>query len=89
MTSALFDPLFGATAVDAALDDRAWLAALCEVETALARACAQVGLIPLPVALEIGAAASVGIERGLTTQQALYAYLRQYHKRGHAEREVR
>ena len=37
----------------------------------------------------IGAAASVGIERGLTTQQALYAYLRQYHKRGHAEREVR
>lgn len=58
MTGALFDPLFGRTAVAAALDDRAWLAALCEVETALARACAQTGLIPLAAALEIGAAAA-------------------------------
>lgn len=55
--SALFDPLFGMTAVDAATDDRAWLTALCEVETALARACARAGLIDLPTALEIGAAA--------------------------------
>lgn len=57
MTSALFDPLLGASDVDAALDDRAWLRALCEVETALARACTGAGLIDLPTALEIGAAA--------------------------------
>jgi 3-carboxy-cis,cis-muconate cycloisomerase len=57
VTSALFDPLFGATAVDPALDDRAWLSALCEVETALARACARAGLVPLAAALEVGAAA--------------------------------
>ncbi|MCW2595906.1 MAG: 3-carboxy-cis,cis-muconate cycloisomerase [Jatrophihabitans sp.] len=57
MTSALFDPIFGATAIDAATDDRAWLGALCEVETALARACTRAGLIDLGTALEIGAAA--------------------------------
>ncbi|MGI8677372.1 MAG: lyase family protein [Jatrophihabitans sp.] len=57
MTSALLDPIFGATAVDAAIDDRAWLVALCEVETALARACVQAGLVDLGTALEIGAAA--------------------------------
>ncbi|WP_304048004.1 lyase family protein [Jatrophihabitans endophyticus] len=57
MTSALFDPLAGAADVDATIDDRAWLRALCEVETALARACREVGLIDLPTALEIGAAA--------------------------------
>ncbi|HEV7203529.1 MAG TPA: 3-carboxy-cis,cis-muconate cycloisomerase [Jatrophihabitans sp.] len=55
--SVLFDPVFGMTAVDAAVDDRAWLAALCEVETALARACARAGLVDLGTALEIGAAA--------------------------------
>jgi 3-carboxy-cis,cis-muconate cycloisomerase len=54
--SELFDPIFGATAVDAAIDDRAWLAALCEAETALARACARCGLIELATALDIGAA---------------------------------
>ena len=58
MTSSLFDPLFGRTAVDAALDDRAWLAALCEVETALARAGVHAGVVALPAALEIGAAAA-------------------------------
>ena len=57
MTSELFDPILGTTAVAAATDDRAWLAALCEVETALARACARAGLVDLPTALEIGAAA--------------------------------
>ena len=57
MTSALFDPLLGASDVDATIDDRAWLRALCEVETALARACKETGLIDLPTALEIGAAA--------------------------------
>jgi 3-carboxy-cis,cis-muconate cycloisomerase len=55
--SSLFDPLFGMTAVDAATDDRSWLAAMCEAETALARACSQAELIDLPTALEIGAAA--------------------------------
>jgi 3-carboxy-cis,cis-muconate cycloisomerase len=56
VTSELFDPIFGATAVDAALDDRARLAALCETEAALARACARVGLVDLPSALEVAAA---------------------------------
>lgn len=55
--SVLFDPLFGKIAVDTATDDRAWLAALCEVETALARACHRAGLVDLPTALEIGAVA--------------------------------
>lgn len=54
----LFGPLFGTTAVDVALDDRAWLTALGEVETALARACARAGVIDLAVALEIGATAT-------------------------------
>jgi 3-carboxy-cis,cis-muconate cycloisomerase len=55
--SVLFDPVFGMTAVDAATDDRAWVAALCETETALARACSRAGLVELPAALEVGAAA--------------------------------
>jgi 3-carboxy-cis,cis-muconate cycloisomerase len=42
---ALFSPVFGASAVDAATDGQAWLRALCEVEAALARACAAAGLI--------------------------------------------
>lgn len=54
--SRLFDPIFGTTAVVAATDDRAWLGALCEAETALARAGARAGVIDLPTALEIGAA---------------------------------
>ncbi|MGW5105958.1 3-carboxy-cis,cis-muconate cycloisomerase [Nocardia sp. NPDC004123] len=41
----LFDPLFGATAVGAATSDRAWISALLEVEAALARAEAAVGVI--------------------------------------------
>jgi 3-carboxy-cis,cis-muconate cycloisomerase len=59
MSSALFDGVFGTTAVVAATDDTAIIDALCEAETALARACARVGLIELPVALEIGAACDV------------------------------
>lgn len=54
--SELFDPIFGRTAVTAATDDSAFLGALCEAETALARACARAGLIDLATALEIGAA---------------------------------
>jgi 3-carboxy-cis,cis-muconate cycloisomerase len=57
--SELFGPAFGQTAIDAALDDRAWLTALCEVEIALARACTRVGLIDLATALEIGHAAEL------------------------------
>jgi 3-carboxy-cis,cis-muconate cycloisomerase len=54
--SEIFDPVFGAVAVAAATDDRALLDALCETETALARACARAGLIELGTALEIAAA---------------------------------
>jgi 3-carboxy-cis,cis-muconate cycloisomerase len=54
---ALFEPIFGATAIGAATDARAWLAALAEVETALARAAVRAGRLDLPAALEIGAAA--------------------------------
>ncbi len=53
----LFAPVFGATAVSTATDSRAWLGALCEVETALARACARAGLIETVTALEIAAVA--------------------------------
>lgn len=56
MTSVLFSGIFGTTAVDAATDDAAVVDALCTAETALARACATVGLIALPVALDIGVA---------------------------------
>ena len=56
MTSELFDGIFGTTAVVAATDDAAIVDALCMAETALARAGAGVGLIPLATALEIGVA---------------------------------
>src|SRR5689334_6072963 len=56
MSTELFDPIFGTTAVTAAVDDAAIVSAMCEVETALARACARADLIPLPIALEVGAA---------------------------------
>ncbi len=54
--SQIFDPIFGQVAVAAATDDRALVDALCEVETALARACARSGLIELATALEISGA---------------------------------
>ena len=56
MTSELFDAIFGTTAVVAATDDAAIVDALCMAETALARACADVGIVPLATALEIGVA---------------------------------
>ncbi len=56
--SELFDPLFGATAVSAALEDAAWVGALCEVESALARACAAAGAVSLGDALEVARACS-------------------------------
>ncbi len=52
----LLDGVFGTTAITAATDDAALLAALCETETALGRACTRAGLIDLATALEIGAA---------------------------------
>jgi 3-carboxy-cis,cis-muconate cycloisomerase len=55
MSSELFDGIFATTAVVAATDDAAIVDALCAAETALARACASVGLVPLGIALEIGA----------------------------------
>lgn len=58
MTSELFDPIFGASAVAAESDDRSWLAALCDVEAALARACARAGLISKAAAAHIDASAS-------------------------------
>lgn len=57
MSVSLFDPIFGATAVVAATDDRAWLVALCEVEAALARACARVGVVEPETAARITTAA--------------------------------
>jgi 3-carboxy-cis,cis-muconate cycloisomerase len=54
VTSELFDGIFGTTSVVMATDDAAIVDALCAAETALARACADVGIIPLAVALEIG-----------------------------------
>jgi 3-carboxy-cis,cis-muconate cycloisomerase len=53
----LFGPLFGQTAIATATDDRAWLAALCETEAALARACARAGVIELAAAMEVARAA--------------------------------
>lgn len=41
----LFDPIFGATELGAALSDHAWITALIEVERALARAQAAVGVL--------------------------------------------
>ena len=52
----LLDGVFGTVAVVTATDDRALLDALCETETALARACTRAGLIELATALEIGVA---------------------------------
>lgn len=53
----LFDPLFGAAAVGAALSDRAWITALLDVEAALARAEAELGVIESGHAAAIDAAA--------------------------------
>ncbi len=41
----LFDPVFGGSAVAAEVSDHAWVVALLEVEAALSRAAATVGLV--------------------------------------------
>ena len=46
----LFDALYARGPVAAQTDGRAWLAAMLDVEAALARACAAEGLIPAPSA---------------------------------------
>ncbi|MBA3525163.1 MAG: 3-carboxy-cis,cis-muconate cycloisomerase, partial [Geodermatophilaceae bacterium] len=43
--SALWDPLFGRSAVAVHTSDAAWVRALCDVEAALAVACVRTGLI--------------------------------------------
>jgi 3-carboxy-cis,cis-muconate cycloisomerase len=54
--SDLWDPIFGASAVAAEVDDRAWLRALCEAEAALAWSCAAAGLIGQAAARRVEAA---------------------------------
>ncbi len=73
MSDELFDGVFGTTAVGAATDDAAIVDALCEAETALARACARAGLIDLPVALEVAAGCDVvrGMDPGNLSRRAV------------------
>lgn len=51
--SALWDPIFGTTAVAAATDDQAWLQALCDTEAALAVACQSAGLLDADTAAAV------------------------------------
>ena len=55
-TSELFGGIYARGDVAAEVDDRAWLQAMLDVEAALARACADVGLIPDDAAAAIHAA---------------------------------
>jgi 3-carboxy-cis,cis-muconate cycloisomerase len=52
----LVDPLFSSAAVDAAVNDTAWLRAMLDFEAALAESEADAGLIPAAAAAEIAAA---------------------------------
>ena len=58
-SEALFDALYARGPVAAQLDGRAWLAAMLDVETALAGACADEGLIPAASASAIADACRV------------------------------
>jgi 3-carboxy-cis,cis-muconate cycloisomerase len=58
MSSALFDPVFGADRVAARLDDASWVAALVAVEVALSRAAAEHGVVPAKDAERIAAVAA-------------------------------
>jgi 3-carboxy-cis,cis-muconate cycloisomerase len=53
--------VFGSPAVAAATDDGAWVAAMLEAEVALARACAEAGLIPAETADAIAEAGRPGL----------------------------
>jgi len=52
----LVDPLFSSAAVDAAVNDTAWLQAMLDFEAALAESEADAGLVPAAAAAEIAAA---------------------------------
>lgn len=52
----LVDPLFGSPAVDAAVNDTAWLQAMLDFEAALAQVQADAGLVPRALAEEIAVA---------------------------------
>ncbi|MGW0040386.1 3-carboxy-cis,cis-muconate cycloisomerase [Rhodococcus sp. NPDC003348] len=54
----LFDPVFGAQRIDPLLSDRAWVAAMLEVESALAHAAADSGVITSDQATAIASAAN-------------------------------
>src|SRR3954447_12722749 len=54
-----FDAIFVPDAVRAAVDDRAWLAAMLDAEAALARAQARAGVIPAEAAEEVARACDV------------------------------
>jgi 3-carboxy-cis,cis-muconate cycloisomerase len=56
VTSGLLSAQFGAAAVDAQLTDEALVAAMLDVEVALARACAAADLVPAAAAEAIAAA---------------------------------
>ena len=58
MSSALFDPVFGADRVAARLDDASWVAALVAVEVALSRAAAEHGVVPAKDAERIATVAA-------------------------------
>lgn len=58
LSSAIFGPVFQDPEVARLLDDRAYFRAMLEVEAALARAQAKLGVIPEPAALAIEAAAA-------------------------------
>ena len=57
----LLDRLFGSPAVDALVDDGAWLQAMLDVEAGLAQAEADAGLVPASAAAEIAAACQVAL----------------------------
>src|SRR3954454_20534946 len=59
MSDALFGPLYASPEVAAATDGRAWVRAMLDVEAALARAGAAVGLVPDGAARAIGECCAV------------------------------
>src|SRR5829696_5632979 len=55
LDSSIFGPLFGDTAINALFSDQAYVRALVDVEIALARAEARIGVIPAAAADQIAA----------------------------------
>ena len=71
LDSAIFGPLFGDDEINQHLTDQAYVRALVEVEIALARAEAHVGVIPHDAAQEIATASADRIEMGALARGAL------------------